>query len=93
MNDALRLLMTRLQPVLDSSSALRRLDVSEIIEATVQVMPSRNSWSLRVEVLFLDISMPKTNGMQLVEVSQAEESSPDCACHRIASEYALDARR
>ena len=46
---------------------------------------------VRVDVMFLDISMPKTNGMQLAEALHKLKNPPQVVFVTAYSEYALDA--
>ena len=57
--------------------------VDLIVEAT--------SARVRVDVMFLDISMPKTNGMQLAEALHKLKNPPQVVFVTAYSEYALDA--
>ena len=65
--------------------------LEEIIEATSARDAVEKLMESRVEVLFLDISMPKTNGMQLAEALHKLKNPPQIVFVTAYSEYALDA--
>ena len=65
--------------------------LEEIIEATSARDAVEKLMESRVEVMFLDISMPKTNGMQLAEALYKLKNPPQIVFVTAYSEYALDA--
>ncbi len=65
--------------------------LEEIIEATSARDAVEKLMESRVEVMFLDISMPKTNGMQLAEALHKLKNPPQIVFVTAYSEYALDA--
>lgn len=65
--------------------------VDLIVEATSAREAVEKLMEVRVDVMFLDISMPKTNGMQLAEALHKLKSPPQVVFVTAYSEYALDA--
>ena len=65
--------------------------VDLIVEATSAREAVERLMEVRVDVMFLDISMPKTNGMQLAEALHKLKNPPQVVCVTAYSEYALDA--
>ena len=64
--------------------------VDLIVEATSAREAVEKLMEVRVDVMFLDISMPKTNGMQLAEALHKRKNPPQVFVTAY-SEYALDA--
>ena len=62
-----------------------------IVEATSAREAVEKLMEVRVDVMFLDISMPKTNGMQLAEALHKLKNPPQVVFVTAYSEYALDA--
>ncbi len=65
--------------------------VDLIVEATSAREAVEKLMEVRVDVMFLDISMPKTNGMQLAEALHKLKNPPQVVFVTAYSEYALDA--
>ena len=65
--------------------------VDLIVEATSAREEVEKLMEVRVDVMFLDISMPKTNGMQLAEALHKLKNPPQVVFVTAYSEYALDA--
>ena len=65
--------------------------VDLIVEATSAREAVERLMEVRVDVMFLDISMPKTNGMQLAEALHKLKNPPQVVFVTAYSEYALDA--
>ena len=65
--------------------------VDLIVEATSAREAVEKLMEVRVDVMFLDISMPKTNGMQLAEALYKLKNPPQVVFVTAYSEYALDA--
>ena len=65
--------------------------VDLIVEATSAREAVEKLMEARVYVMFLDISMPKTNGMQLAEALHKLKNPPQVVFVTAYSEYALDA--
>ena len=65
--------------------------VDLIVEATSAREAVEKLMEVRVDVMFLDISMPKTNGMQLAEALHKLKNPPQVVFVTVYSEYALDA--
>ena len=65
--------------------------VDLIVEATSAREAVEKLMEVRVDVMFLDISMPKTNGMQLAEAFHKLKNPPQVVFVTAYSEYALDA--
>lgn len=65
--------------------------VDLIVEATSAREAVEKLMEVRVDVMFLDISMPKTSGMQLAEALHKLKNPPQVVFVTAYSEYALDA--
>ena len=65
--------------------------VDLIVEATSAREAVEKLMEVRGDVMFLDISMPKTNGMQLAEALHKLKNPPQVVFVTAYSEYALDA--
>ena len=65
--------------------------VDLIVEASSAREAVEKLMEVRVDVMFLDISMPKTNGMQLAEALHKLKNPPQVVFVTAYSEYALDA--
>ena len=65
--------------------------IDMIVEATSAREAVEKLMETRVDVMFLDISMPKTNGMQLAEALHKLKNPPQIVFVTAYSEYALDA--
>ena len=65
--------------------------VDLIVEATSAREAVEKLMEVRVDVMFLDISMPKPNGMQLAEALHKLKNPPQVVFVTAYSEYALDA--
>ena len=65
--------------------------VDLIVEATSAREAVEKLMEVRVDVMFLDISMPMTNGMQLAEALHKLKNPPQVVFVTAYSEYALDA--
>ena len=65
--------------------------VDLIVEATSAREAVERLMEVRVDVMFLDISMPKTNGMELAEALHKLKNPPQVVFVTAYSEYALDA--
>ena len=65
--------------------------VDLIVESTSAREAVERLMEVRVDVMFLDISMPKTNGMQLAEALHKLKNPPQVVFVTAYSEYALDA--
>ena len=66
-------------------------EVSSAREAVASLVKSRERGSDGIDVLFLDISMPKTTGMQLAEALHKLRKPPAIVFVTAYSEYAVDA--
>lgn len=60
-------------------------------EAVESLVKSKEGTDQRIDVIFLDISMPKTSGMQLAEALHKLKSPPALVFVTAYSEYALEA--
>ena len=60
-------------------------------EAVEALVKSKDGTDKRIDVLFLDISMPKTSGMQLAEALRNLKNPPAVVFVTAYSEYALEA--
>lgn len=60
-------------------------------EAVESLVKSKEGTDQRIDVIFLDISMPKTSGMQLAEALHKLKNPPAVVFVTAYSEYALDA--
>jgi two-component system LytT family response regulator len=66
-------------------------EVASAREAVAALVKSRERASEAIDVLFLDISMPKTTGMQLAEALHKLKKPPAIVFVTAYSEYAVDA--
>lgn len=66
-------------------------EASNAREAVEALVRSKEGTEQQIDVLFLDISMPKTNGMQLAEALHKLKSPPAVVFVTAYSEYALEA--
>lgn len=66
-------------------------EVSSAREAVASLVQSREHGNDNIDVLFLDISMPKTTGMQLAEALHKLKKPPAIVFVTAYSEYAVDA--
>ena len=60
-------------------------------EAVESLVKSKEGTDQRIDVIFLDISMPKTSGMQLAEALHKLKNPPAVVFVTAYSEYALEA--
>ncbi|MBP3884726.1 MAG: LytTR family transcriptional regulator DNA-binding domain-containing protein [Olsenella sp.] len=66
-------------------------EASNAREAVEALVRSKEGTDARTDVIFLDISMPKTSGMQLAEALHKLKNPPAVVFVTAYSEYALDA--
>jgi two-component system LytT family response regulator len=83
---------SELRFLLEETGRVERIsEASNAREAVEALVRSKEGTDARTDVLFLDISMPKTSGMQLAEALHKLKNPPAVVFVTAYSEYALDA--
>jgi two-component system LytT family response regulator len=83
---------SELRFLLEETGRVERIsEASNAREAVEALVRSKEGTDVRTDVLFLDISMPKTSGMQLAEALHKLKNPPAVVFVTAYSEYALDA--